>query len=58
MFDVEEVDGGKILMGNDTHCEVTAIGKVKIVNYDKSTVILTGVRYSSTARRNLIFWDS
>ena len=28
MFDVEELDGGKILMGNDTFCEVTAVGKV------------------------------
>lgn len=54
MFDTEEIDGGKILMGNDTYCEVTVIGKVKIVNYNKSTVILTEVRYSATARRNLI----
>lgn len=54
MFYVEEVDGGKIIMGNDTYCEITTIGKVKIVNYNKSIVVLTQVRYSSTARRNLI----
>lgn len=54
MFDVEEIDGGKILMGNDTFCEITAIGKVKFVNYDKTEFVLTGVRYSETARRNLI----
>lgn len=54
MFDVEEINGGKILMGNDTFCEITAIGKVKFVNYNKSEVILTGVRYSESARRNLI----
>lgn len=54
MFDIEEIDGGKILMGNDTFCVITAIGKVKIVNYDNTTVVLTKVRYSSTAKRNLI----
>lgn len=40
MFDVEEVNGGKNLMGNDTYCEITAIGKIRIVN--------------PTAKRNLI----
>lgn len=54
MFDVEEINGGKILMGNDTYCEVTAIGKIKLMNYNRTEVVLTGVRYSATARRNLI----
>ena len=54
MFDVEEVNGGRILMGNDSYCEITAIGKIKIVNSDGSEVILSKVRYSPTARRNLI----
>lgn len=54
MFDVEEVDGGRILMGNDTFCEISAIGKIRFVNYDGSEVILSNVRYSKTARRNLI----
>lgn len=54
MFDVEEVNGGMILMGNDTYCEITAIGKVKIVNHNNTEVVLTGVRFSETARRNLI----
>lgn len=54
MFDVEKVNGGKILMGNDTFCEISAIGKVKIVNSNGTEVILSQVRYSSTARRNLI----
>lgn len=54
MFDVEEINGGKILMGNDTYCEVTSIGKFRLVKYNKSEVVLTGVRFSETARRNLI----
>ncbi|CAL9238171.1 unnamed protein product [Arabidopsis halleri] len=54
MYDLEEINGGKILMGNDTYCEITAIGKIKFVNYDDSIVILTKVRYSQTAKRNLI----
>lgn len=54
MFDIEDIDGGKILMGNDIYCEVTAIGKIKILNHNKVIVFLTEVRYSATVRRNLI----
>lgn len=45
LFDLEEFDGGKVLMGNNTISEVKGIGKLKIVNHDQSTVVLTGVRY-------------
>lgn len=55
MFDVEVIDGGKILMGNDIYCEIIVIGKIKIVNYNKSEVVLIKVRYFFVVRRNLIF---
>lgn len=49
MYDIEEFDGGKILMGNDTYCEITAIGKIKFLNHNKTMVVLTDVRFSATA---------
>lgn len=45
LFDFKEVDGGKVLMGNNTHSEVKGIGKLKIINSDGLTVILSDVRY-------------
>lgn len=54
LFDFEEVDGGKVLMGNNTYSEVTGIGKLKIINPDKTEVILTNVRYMPSMGRNLI----
>lgn len=54
LFDFKEIDGGKVLMGNNTHSEVKGIGKLKIINPDGSTVILSDVRYMPTMGRNLI----
>ena len=54
LFDVEEFEGGKVLMSNNTHINIQGIGKIKILNPDGSTVILTGVRYMPGMRRNLI----
>lgn len=54
LFDLREFDGGKVLMGNMTHSEVTGIGKIKILNPDNYVVILTDVRYMPTMGRNLI----
>lgn len=54
LFDLEEFEGGKILMDNNIVSEVKGIGKLKIVNPDQTTVVLTGVRYMSCMVRNLI----
>ena len=54
LFEFVEENGGKVLMGNNTFCEVHGYGKLNIVNPDKSTVILTEVRYMPTMGRNLI----
>ena len=48
LFDLQEFDGGKVLMGNMTHSEVKGIGKIKILNPDDYVVILTNVRYIPT----------
>ena len=55
LFDLEEFEGGKVLMGNNTVSQVKGIGKLKIVNHDQSTVVLTGVRYMPSMVRNLIY---
>ena len=54
LFDLQELDGGKVLMGNMTHSEVKGLGKIKILNPDNSVVILAEVRYMPTMGRNLI----
>ena len=41
-------------MGNNTFTEEKGIGKLKIINPDQSTVVLTEVRYMLTMGRNLI----
>ncbi|WZZ59084.1 hypothetical protein YC2023_059191 [Brassica napus] len=36
LFDFKEIDGGKVLMGNNTFSEVKGIGKLKIIHYKKT----------------------
>lgn len=45
-------------MGNNTVSKVKGIGKLKIVNPDQSTVVLTEVRYMPSMVRNLISFDN
>ena len=54
LFDLEEFKGGKVLMANNTHSNIQGIGKIKILNPNGSTVVLTGVRYMPGMSRNLI----
>lgn len=54
LFDLHEFDGGKVLMGNNTHSDVKGIGKLKILNPDESVLILTDVRYIPSMAKNLI----
>ena len=54
LFDLEDIEGGKVLMGNNTISEIKGIGKIRIMNDDGSSEILTDVRYMPTMGRNLI----
>ena len=54
MFDLEESDGGRVLMANNTQSEVKGIGKIRILYEEGHEVILTGVRFMPNMRRNLI----
>lgn len=55
LFDLEEFEGGKILLGNNTLSEAKGIGKLKILNTDLSKVVLTEVRLLLAKGINLIF---
>ena len=54
LFDLEEFEGGRVLMANNTHCDVKGIGKIRIVRPDGTVVVLKDVRYMPTMSRNLI----
>ena len=54
LFDLEEFEGGRVLMENNMHCDVKGIGKIRIVRPDGTVVVLTDVRYMPTMSRNLI----
>uniref|UniRef100_A0A0D3CED8 Uncharacterized protein n=1 Tax=Brassica oleracea var. oleracea TaxID=109376 RepID=A0A0D3CED8_BRAOL len=54
LFDLQEGEGGKVLMGNDTYNEIKGVGKIRIRNPDGSIVVLNGVKYMPTMDRNLI----
>ena len=49
LFDLEDIEGGKVLMGNNFFSEIKRIGKIRILNDDGSNV-----RYMPTMGRNLI----
>ena len=54
LYNYKDVNGGKVLMANNTQCEVKGIGNIKIRNTDGVEVILTDVRYMPQMSRNLI----
>ncbi|WZZ71194.1 hypothetical protein YC2023_082564 [Brassica napus] len=54
LFDLQEGDGSKVLMANNTQCEVKGISKIRITNEDGSVIILKDVRYIPDMSRNLI----
>ncbi|WZZ77670.1 hypothetical protein YC2023_098242 [Brassica napus] len=54
LFDFKELDGGKVLMANNTYSNIKGIGKVRIENPDGSEVILKDVKYMPEVSRNLI----
>ncbi|XP_071741174.1 uncharacterized mitochondrial protein AtMg00300-like [Rutidosis leptorrhynchoides] len=51
----QEINGGKVLMGNDLPCKVVGIGTVQIKMYDGTVRTLTDVRHVPKLRKNLIF---
>ena len=54
LFNLQEGDGKKVLMVNNTQCKVKGIGKIRITNDDGTIIILKDVRYMSDMSRNLI----
>ncbi|XP_024007234.1 uncharacterized protein LOC112083440 [Eutrema salsugineum] len=54
LFDFKEFDSGRVLMANNTHCNIKGMGKIQIQNPDGSVVILKDVKYIPEVSRNLI----
>ena len=52
---VQEINGGKILLGNNMSCSVVGIGTVAINMFDGMTRTLKEVRHAPDLKRNLIY---
>ncbi|KAL5553358.1 hypothetical protein UlMin_040759 [Ulmus minor] len=50
----KELDGGKVLIGNNIPCQIVGIGNISIRMFDGSVKILSGVRHVPNLHRNLI----
>ncbi|KAL4271878.1 hypothetical protein GQ457_13G029750 [Hibiscus cannabinus] len=53
-FDLVELNGGVVYMGNDNACKTVGIGSIRLKNQDGSTRVLTNVRYVPSLKKNLI----
>ena len=54
LSDFMELEGNKVMMGNNTYCMVKGMGTITIDNPNGSIVTLSQVRYMPEMRRNLI----
>lgn len=45
LFDFKEMNREKVLMANNTQCNIKGIGKIRIINSKRKEVVLTEVRY-------------
>lgn len=52
--DFVELNGNKVMMGNNTYCIVKRLGNIIIDNSDRSVIILRDVRFMPKMGRNLI----
>ncbi|KAG8480151.1 hypothetical protein CXB51_024883 [Gossypium anomalum] len=52
--DLVELNGGVVCMGNDNACKTIGIDSIKLNNQDRSTRVLTDVRYVPSLKKNLI----
>ncbi|KAG2687294.1 hypothetical protein I3760_09G044700 [Carya illinoinensis] len=52
--DFTKIDGGAVLMGNDSACKTQGIGSIRLKLHDGSVKTLTEVRYVLDLRKNLI----
>ncbi|KAL8494299.1 hypothetical protein ACS0TY_025194 [Phlomoides rotata] len=52
--DLEKMNGGSVLLGNDQSCKVQGIWSIKIKMFDGAGRILSNVRFVPNLKRNLI----
>ena len=50
----KDINGGKVLLGNNQECKIKGIGNVKIKMHDGTVRILLAIRYVPDLKRNLI----
>jgi len=50
----QEINGGKVLLGNDHECRVLGIGDIRLKMHDGSCRTLSSVRHVPELKRNLI----
>ena len=53
-FDLAELNGGVVYMGNDNACKTGGIGSIRLKNHDGSIRVLKDVRYVPSLKKNLI----
>eukprot|EP00268_Persea_americana_P012188 TRINITY_DN15115_c1_g1_i1.p1 TRINITY_DN15115_c1_g1~~TRINITY_DN15115_c1_g1_i1.p1 ORF type:complete len:252 (+),score=38.81 TRINITY_DN15115_c1_g1_i1:1859-2614(+) len=53
-FIFQELDGGTVLIGNDSACKSKGIGKIYLKMHDGAVRVLTDVRYVPDLKKNLI----
>ncbi|KAG8502473.1 hypothetical protein CXB51_000399 [Gossypium anomalum] len=51
---LKELEGGVVLMGNDSACKTMGVGTVQLKNHDGSIQVLTDARYIPSLKKNLI----
>ncbi|KAL8554089.1 hypothetical protein ACS0TY_002348 [Phlomoides rotata] len=52
--DLEKMDGGSVLLGNDQSCKVQGIGSIRIKMFDGADRILSKVRFVPDLKSNII----
>ena len=54
LLNFKQIEGGKVLMGNDQSCSIIGIGSIRFKIWDGTYRILENVRLVPNLRRNLI----
>ena len=52
---IQEIDGGNVLIGSNQSCKIEGIGTISMKMSDGIVRILKDMRYIPTLKRNLVF---
>lgn len=51
---LDESDGGRVLLGNNQECRVKGVGTLQIIMFDNQVRIISEVRYVPELKRSLL----